>query len=149
MKYSKNCGEILGYLSKFHSNNQLVIWNDVILYIISLSHTYIWKVKESLRCPFFFCNPRDCCPPGSFIHGILQARILEWVAIPFSRRSSWPRDRILISYSVGRFFTIWVIYIYIYIYMGCPYTYMWVGYWAQAPLGRKYPSECRFFFSWD
>ena len=35
----------------------------------------------------------DCSPPGSSVHGILQARILEWVAIPFSRGSSWPRDR--------------------------------------------------------
>ena len=35
----------------------------------------------------------DCSPPGSSVHGILQARILEWVAIPFSRRSSRPRDR--------------------------------------------------------
>ena len=38
------------------------------------------------------CNPMDCSPPGSSVHGILQERIMEWVAIPFSR-SSWPRDR--------------------------------------------------------
>ena len=44
---------------------------------------------ESLTqlCPTL-CNPMDCSPPGSFIHGILQARILEWVAISFSRASS-------------------------------------------------------------
>ena len=36
------------------------------------------------------CDPIDCSPAGSFVHGILQARILEWVAIPFSRGSSWP-----------------------------------------------------------
>ena len=36
--------------------------------------------------------PMNCCPPGSSLHGILQARILEWVDIPFSRRSSRPRD---------------------------------------------------------
>ena len=40
------------------------------------------------------CTPMDCSPPGSSVHGILQARILEWVSIPFSRGSSWPRDRI-------------------------------------------------------
>ena len=40
------------------------------------------------------CDPMDCSPPGSFVHGILQARVLEWVAIPFSRGSSQPRDRI-------------------------------------------------------
>ena len=39
------------------------------------------------------CNPRDCSPPGSSVHGISQARILEWVAISFFRGSSWPRDR--------------------------------------------------------
>ena len=38
------------------------------------------------------CKTMDCSPPGSSTHGILQARILEWVAIPFSRASSWPRD---------------------------------------------------------
>ena len=39
-----------------------------------------------------FCDPMDCRPPGSFVHGLLQARILEWFAISFSRGSSWPRD---------------------------------------------------------
>ena len=39
------------------------------------------------------CNPMDFSPPGSSVHGILQARILEWIAIPFSRGSSRPRDR--------------------------------------------------------
>ena len=38
------------------------------------------------------CDPTDCSPPGSSVHGILQARILGWVAVPFSRRSSQPRD---------------------------------------------------------
>ena len=43
------------------------------------------------------CNSMDCSPPGSSVHGILQARILEWVAISFSREFSWPRDRTSIS----------------------------------------------------
>ena len=38
------------------------------------------------------CDPMDCRPPGSSVHGVLQARILEWVAISFSRGSSWPRE---------------------------------------------------------
>ena len=42
-------------------------------------------------CPTL-CDPMDCSLPGSSIHGILQARILEWVAVSFSRRSSQPRD---------------------------------------------------------
>ena len=44
---------------------------------------------------------------GSSVQGILQARILEWVAISFSRESSWPRNRIQVSCIAGRFFTDW------------------------------------------
>ena len=42
-------------------------------------------------CPTI-CDPRDCSPPGSSVHGSLQARILEWIAISFSRASSQPED---------------------------------------------------------
>ena len=55
-------------------------------------------------------DPMDCSPPGSSVHGILQARILEWVAIPFSRVSSWPRGQTQVSCISGRFFTVWVIW---------------------------------------
>ena len=47
------------------------------------------KVLVAQSCPTL-CDPMNCSPPGSFVHGILQARILEWVAIPFSRRSFLP-----------------------------------------------------------
>ena len=53
------------------------------------------------------CDPVDCSPPGLSVHGILQARILEWVAIPFSRGSSRPRNRTQVSHIAGRFFIIW------------------------------------------
>ena len=53
------------------------------------------------------CEPMDYSPPGFSVHGIFQARILEWVAISFSRRSSWPRDLTWISFIAGRFFTVW------------------------------------------
>ena len=53
------------------------------------------------------CHPMDCSLPGSFVCGILQARILEWVAISFSRRSSQPRDGTWVSCIAGRCFTIW------------------------------------------
>ena len=43
------------------------------------------------------CDPMDCSSPGSSVHGILQARILEYVAIPFSRGSSQPRDQTQVS----------------------------------------------------
>ena len=51
------------------------------------------------------CDPMDCSLPGSSVHGILQARILEWVAISFSRGSSWSKDWTRIPCIVGRFFT--------------------------------------------
>ena len=54
------------------------------------------------------CDPMDCSPPGSSVTGIiLQARILEWVAIPFSRGSSQPRDQTRVFCIMGRFFTTW------------------------------------------
>ena len=53
------------------------------------------------------CNPMGCSLPGSSVHGFLQARLLEWVAIPFSRASSRPRDRTQVSCMAGRFITIW------------------------------------------
>ena len=52
-------------------------------------------------------GPMDHSPPGSSGHGILQARILEWVAIPFSRGSSRPRNHTQVSCTAGRFFTNW------------------------------------------
>ena len=52
-------------------------------------------------------DPMDCSLPGSFIHGIFQARVLEWVAISFSRGASWPRDQTQVSPIVGRHFAIW------------------------------------------
>ena len=51
-------------------------------------------------------DPMKCSPPGASIHEILKARILEWVASPFSRGSSPPRDRTQVSCIAGRFFTI-------------------------------------------
>ena len=53
------------------------------------------------------CDPMDCSLPGSFVHGILQAKILAWVAIPFPRASSQPRDWSQVSHIAGRFFTFW------------------------------------------
>ena len=71
-----------------------------------MSHqTRLFRLVAEL-CPTFF-NPMDCSPPGSSVHGILQARILEWNAIPFSRGSSQARDWTWISCIACRFFTDW------------------------------------------
>ena len=66
------------------------------------------KVKVAQSC-LTLCNPMDCSLPGSSIHEILQARILEWVAIPFSGRSSQPTNQTQVSHIAGGFFTIWAI----------------------------------------
>ena len=72
--------------------------------------TYMRKWKSgsevSQSCPTL-CDPMDCSPPSSSIHGILQARILEWIAISFSKGSSQPRDRTHVSRIVDRHFTVW------------------------------------------
>ena len=67
----------------------------------------LWQPSETAQlCPTL-CNPMDCSLPGSSVHGILQARILEWVAISFSRGSSKPRDQTQVSCIAGRCFILW------------------------------------------
>ena len=63
----------------------------------------------ALSCLFVspLYNPMDSSLPGSSVHGIFQARILEWVAISFSRGSSQPRNRTHVSHIAGGFFAIW------------------------------------------
>ena len=82
----------------------------------SLSHKWLVKLfvptdvkSENVSCSVVSDSLQhmDCSPPGSSVHGILQARILVLVAIPFSRGSSRPRDWTQVSCMVGRFFTIW------------------------------------------
>ena len=62
--------------------------------------------KSLQSCPTL-CDPMDCSLPGSSLHGILQARVLEWVAISFSRGSSQSRDRTWVSCIPGRRFNLW------------------------------------------
>ena len=96
-----------------------------LLWMEGISSNYLgcWKLIESsvpryppdtkLQSVLFtqscltLCNPVDCSPPGSSVHGILQERILEWVAMPSSRGSSQPRDQTLVSCIAGRLFIIW------------------------------------------
>ena len=60
---------------------------------------------KSLHLCLTLCNPMDCSLPGSSIYGIFQARVLEWIAISFSRGSSRPRNGTWVSRIVGRRFT--------------------------------------------
>ena len=75
---------------------------DTQLFKCIFVHLFIWKVSVTQSC-LTLCNPMDCCPPGSSVHGILQARILEWVAIPFSRGSSRPWNRTWVSCTADSF----------------------------------------------
>ena len=78
------------------------VWDSLFL------HFWTWSVAGSCNPhSAVFCDPMDCSPPGSSIHEILQARILEQVAISFSRGSSRPWDWTWVSCIAGRFFTIW------------------------------------------
>ena len=71
-----------------HSRDALLKIGTVIL-----KSSTDWRMRaKSLQLYLTLCDPMDCSPPGSSVHGILQARILEWVAMPFFRGSSWPRD---------------------------------------------------------
>ena len=64
----------------------------------------LWLVVQWCLTP---CKPVDCSLPGCSIHGILQARILEWVAMPFPGGSSWPTNLTRVSCIAGRLFTSW------------------------------------------
>ena len=88
------------------------IWKAIkILLLLPTTHLFkawfcscVWMLKSLLLCQTL-CDPMDYSPPGSSVHGILQARILKWVAMPSSRGSSWPRDWTCIS-CIGR----WILY---------------------------------------
>ena len=86
------CGGILGIM---HGSDD-ILW--------SLSSSY----ARLLNCVQLFVTPKDCSPAGPSVHGISQARILEWVAISFFGGSSQPRDWTHASYTGRRVFCHWV-----------------------------------------
>ena len=102
-----NFGRVLSFSSQRDvrtvSNASLRSSNILILLLLMITLFVHVCVLVAQLCPTL-CNPTNCTPPGSSVHGILQARILEWVAIPFSRGSSWPRDWTQVSCITGRFF---------------------------------------------
>ena len=68
------------------------------LYAVTLLES---KSEVAQSCPTL-CEPMDCSPPCSSVHGVFQVRVLEWVAISFSRGSSRPRDRTQVSHIVSK-----------------------------------------------
>ena len=80
-----------------------ILWFNFI--VVNLQGKSFQSLELLLSCVQLFCDPMDCSPPGSSVHVISQARILEWVAISFSKGFSLPRDQTDISCIAGRFFT--------------------------------------------
>ena len=82
--------------------------------VLGVAKSWTW-LGDCLFILFFFhhttetCNPMEYSQQGSSVHGNSLTRILEWVAIPFSRGSSQPRDGTQVSCIAGRFFTVWTI----------------------------------------
>ena len=82
------------------------------------------------------CEPIGCSLSGSSVHGILQARVLGWVATPFSRVYSWPRDWTRVCCIAGRFFTVWATNCFL--IPDCPYSpydisaYVWDLYFLST-----------------
>ena len=78
------------------------------------------------------CDPMDCSPPVSSVHGILQMRLLEWVAMPSSRGFSWPKDQTCVSWIAGVFFTCWAPWEARYISIGIDiYEEIYYGNWLM------------------
>ena len=75
--------------------------------LLAGTYCYVCECAKSLQLCLTLRNLMDGSPPGSSVCGILQARILQWVALPFSRGSSQPRDWIQVSCIAGGFFTVW------------------------------------------
>ena len=89
------------YSSKIHMEECQMLNTLVRMYLAASKRSDI-----AHSCPTL-CDPVDCSLQGSSVHGIFQARVLEWVAISFSSGSSQPRDRTQVSCIAGRRFTIW------------------------------------------
>ena len=93
-------------ISKWHIRNRVLFLGPQ-SHSTRLLHLIKWYCSEVAQSCTTLCNPVDCSPPGSSVHGILQARILQWVAISFPRGSSRPRAWTRVSCIAGRHFNLW------------------------------------------
>ena len=96
----KQVGHLYSYLG-------LMIGYRLLVGVIDGGHNLLGEMAPMTQSCLTLCDPMDCSLPGSSVHGIFQARVLEWGPISFSRRSSWPRNRTQVSCIVGRRFTVW------------------------------------------
>ena len=69
------------------------LWSKVTSWVI----IGLFQCSSAVLSSVWLCNPIDCSLPGSSVHGIFQARVLEWVAISYARWSSWPNDQTWVS----------------------------------------------------
>ena len=84
-----------------------LLFGWITLHSICVYHSLSVPSSEVAQSCLTLCDPMDCSLLRSSVYGIFQARVLECVAISFSRGSSWPRDRTQVSRTVGRHFTVW------------------------------------------
>ena len=84
-----------------------LIWPIINFMFWAMILRFAWVGEWKSLSRVWLCDPIGCSLPGSSVHGILQARILEQVAYPFSSGSSQPRNQTGVSYIAGRFFTSW------------------------------------------
>ena len=94
---------------RVYSPHAFIQWIGLLAFeasILIFFHMKKVKVLLSQSCPHL-CDPLDHSLASSSVHGILQSRILKWVATPFCRQPSQPWDQTQVSYIAGRFFTDW------------------------------------------
>ena len=88
------CGGAGGWIHESASSDHfLALRGDKSIKTCPHELVYVRVFAKSLQSRLTLCDPIDCSPPGSSVHGILLARILEWVAVPSFRGTSWPRSR--------------------------------------------------------
>ena len=116
---------VFSFMNIYIFLSESVLWVFLTTVIIAQTHQmqefpfYLEDTQLSILPQFYLschsvtqlcltpCNPIECSPPEFSVHGILQARIQEWVAIAFSRGPSWSRDQTQVFCIAGRFFTNW------------------------------------------
>ena len=101
MRKSPSCSHYI--FARFSTSATFTVHSDLVIKNPFRCYQVLLLVAQSCPTP---CDPMGWSPPAS-VHGILQARIPEWVVLPFSRGASQPRDGTLVSCIAGRFFTVW------------------------------------------
>ena len=108
-EFSKNWGILTCNMILVSGTQRVCVYVCMCVCVCVCVHARAHARAKLLQSCLTLRDPMDCSPPGSSVHGILQAKKLECVAIPPSRGSFGSRDRTPVSCTAGRFFTIWAI----------------------------------------